>query len=86
MISSLSYLVYNWTTDDVVNWLVNYAHLPMYVENFRRNQFDGRMIPRFAEELTICIDFSSIRVFINSYADWLPTKNIIFLLLCKYVI
>ncbi|CAF1099606.1 unnamed protein product [Adineta ricciae] len=41
-------IVYNWTTDDVVNWLVNYAHLPMYVENFRRNQFDGRMIPRLA--------------------------------------
>jgi hypothetical protein len=40
-------LVYNWTTDNVVDWLVNYVHLPMYAENFRRNQFDGRMIPRF---------------------------------------
>ncbi|UJR33378.1 hypothetical protein I4U23_020826 [Adineta vaga] len=40
--------VYNWTTEDVVKWLINYAHLPMYVENFRRNQFDGRMIPRLA--------------------------------------
>ncbi|CAF0927732.1 unnamed protein product [Adineta steineri] len=40
--------VYNWTTDNVVDWLVNYAHLPQYVENFRRNQFDGRMIPRLA--------------------------------------
>ncbi|CAF0896732.1 unnamed protein product [Adineta steineri] len=40
--------VYNWTTDDVVNWLVNFAHLPMYVENFRRNQIDGRVIPRLA--------------------------------------
>ncbi|CAF2232553.1 unnamed protein product, partial [Rotaria magnacalcarata] len=37
--------VYNWTTDNVVDWLVNFAHLPQYVENFRRNQFDGRMIP-----------------------------------------
>lgn len=39
-------LVYNWTVDDVVKWLTEYAHLPMYVENFRRNQIDGRMIPR----------------------------------------
>jgi len=39
-------VVYNWTTDNVVDWLVNFVHLPQYVENFRRNQFDGRMIPR----------------------------------------
>ncbi|CAF0721856.1 unnamed protein product [Didymodactylos carnosus] len=40
--------VYNWTVDDVVDWLVNFVHLPMYVENFRRNQIDGRIIPRLA--------------------------------------
>jgi len=40
--------VYNWTTEHVVDWLVNHVHLPQYVENFRRNQFDGRMIPRLA--------------------------------------
>jgi hypothetical protein len=40
-------IVYNWTTDNVIDWLVNYVHLPMYIDNFRRNQFDGRMIPRF---------------------------------------
>ncbi|CAF0741682.1 unnamed protein product [Rotaria sordida] len=40
--------VYNWSTDDVVHWVVNYVHLPIYVENFRRNQIDGRMIPRIA--------------------------------------
>jgi hypothetical protein len=39
-------IVYNWTTEDVVKWLINYVHLPMYAESFRRNQFDGRMIPR----------------------------------------
>ncbi|CAF4511083.1 unnamed protein product, partial [Didymodactylos carnosus] len=36
--------VFNWTVDDVIDWLVNFVHLPMYVENFRRNQIDGRMI------------------------------------------
>ncbi|CAF1031135.1 unnamed protein product [Rotaria sordida] len=40
--------VYNWTNDDVINWLVNNVHLSMYVEYFRRNQIDGRTIPRLA--------------------------------------
>ncbi|CAF4105810.1 unnamed protein product, partial [Rotaria sp. Silwood2] len=40
--------VYNWSNDDVIHWLVNHVHLPIYVENFRRNQIDGRMIPRLA--------------------------------------
>jgi len=40
--------VYNWSTDDVIKWIVDYVHLPMYVENFRRNQIDGRMVPRIA--------------------------------------
>lgn len=44
-------LVYNWTTDHVIDWLVNHVHLPQYAENFRRNQFDGRMIPRFRHVL-----------------------------------
>ncbi|CAF1327685.1 unnamed protein product [Rotaria sp. Silwood1] len=40
--------VYNWTNDDVIHWLVNHVHLSIYVEYFRRNQIDGRMIPRLA--------------------------------------
>lgn len=40
--------VYNWTNDDVINWLVNEVHLVQYADNFRRNQIDGRMIPRLA--------------------------------------
>ena len=39
-------LVYNWTNDEVVQWLTNYVQTPIYAENFRRNQVDGRMIPR----------------------------------------
>ncbi|CAF0756162.1 unnamed protein product [Adineta ricciae] len=40
--------VYNWTNDDVVHWLVNHVQLSIYAEYFRRNQIDGRMIPRLA--------------------------------------
>ena len=39
-------LVYNWSNEEVIHWLVNHVHAPIYVENFRRNQIDGRMIPR----------------------------------------
>ena len=35
------------STDDVIKWIVDFVHLPMYVENFRRNQIDGRIIPRW---------------------------------------
>ena len=40
-------IVYNWTNDDVIHWLVHSVHLAIYVEYFRRNQIDGRMIPRY---------------------------------------
>ncbi|CAF2596650.1 unnamed protein product [Rotaria sp. Silwood2] len=40
--------VYNWSNDDVIHWVVNHVHLSIYVEYFRRNQIDGRMIPRLA--------------------------------------
>ncbi|CAF1159111.1 unnamed protein product [Adineta steineri] len=40
--------VYNWSNDDVINWVANHVHLSIYVEYFRRNQIDGRMIPRLA--------------------------------------
>ncbi|CAF2070722.1 unnamed protein product [Rotaria magnacalcarata] len=40
--------VYNWTNDEVIRWVVNHVHLSAYVEYFRRNQIDGRMIPRLA--------------------------------------
>lgn len=46
LMRAIAFLVHNWTTEDVVHWLVNHVNLPMYVDNFRRNQFDGRMIPR----------------------------------------
>lgn len=46
LLKSISFLVYNWTNDVVIDWLVNEVRLPQYADNFRRNQVDGRMIPR----------------------------------------
>ncbi|KAG8453148.1 hypothetical protein GDO86_004826 [Hymenochirus boettgeri] len=40
--------VYNWTTDEVVQWLITYVELPQYEETFRKLQLSGRDMPRLA--------------------------------------
>ncbi|XP_051522398.1 stromal interaction molecule 1-like isoform X3 [Myxocyprinus asiaticus] len=40
--------VYNWTVDEVVDWLIGYVELPQYVEAFRRMNFNGTSMPRLA--------------------------------------
>ena len=38
--------VYNWTVDEVIAWLVSEVELPQYVDTFRVNAIDGRVLPR----------------------------------------
>ncbi|KAJ7320199.1 hypothetical protein JRQ81_019710 [Phrynocephalus forsythii] len=38
--------VYNWTVDEVVQWLINYVELPQYEETFRKLQLTGHAMPR----------------------------------------
>ncbi|XP_072256045.1 stromal interaction molecule 1 isoform X1 [Pyxicephalus adspersus] len=40
--------VYNWTVDEVVEWLKNYVELPQYEETFRKLELSGRDMPRLA--------------------------------------
>ncbi|XP_036392160.1 stromal interaction molecule 1-like isoform X1 [Megalops cyprinoides] len=40
--------VYNWTVDEVVEWLITYVELPQYVEAFRKMNFNGSAMPRLA--------------------------------------
>ncbi|XP_051963243.1 stromal interaction molecule 1-like isoform X1 [Xyrauchen texanus] len=40
--------VYNWTVDEVVDWLIGYVELPQYVEAFRKMNFNGTSMPRLA--------------------------------------
>ncbi|XP_067322502.1 stromal interaction molecule 1 isoform X3 [Anolis sagrei] len=40
--------VYNWTVDEVVQWLITYVELPQYEETFRRLQLTGHAMPRLA--------------------------------------
>ncbi|XP_041437083.1 stromal interaction molecule 1 L homeolog isoform X12 [Xenopus laevis] len=40
--------VYNWTVDEVAQWLITYVELPQYEETFRKLQLSGRDMPRLA--------------------------------------
>ncbi|KAM8976154.1 stromal interaction molecule 1 isoform 2-T2 [Pelodytes ibericus] len=40
--------VYNWTVDEVVQWLITYVELPQYEETFRKLHLSGRDMPRLA--------------------------------------
>ncbi|XP_036420399.1 stromal interaction molecule 1a isoform X1 [Colossoma macropomum] len=40
--------VYNWTVDEVVEWLEAYVELPQYVETFRKMNLNGTAMPRLA--------------------------------------
>ncbi len=42
------YAVFNWTTEDVVEWLEAYVELPQYSAAFRRNEITGRQLPHLA--------------------------------------
>ncbi|XP_037052673.1 stromal interaction molecule 1 isoform X2 [Peromyscus leucopus] len=40
--------VYNWTVDEVIQWLITYVELPQYEETFRKLQLTGHAMPRLA--------------------------------------
>nr|XP_019963993.1 PREDICTED: stromal interaction molecule 1-like [Paralichthys olivaceus] len=43
--------VYNWTVQQVENWLLISVELPQYTETFRRHQLDGKSLPSQAEKI-----------------------------------
>ncbi|XP_041360091.1 stromal interaction molecule homolog isoform X2 [Gigantopelta aegis] len=40
--------VFNWTVDDVLEWLENHVELPQYIDIFVANGVDGSFLPRLA--------------------------------------
>jgi hypothetical protein len=42
--------VYNWTVDEVIQWLITYVELPQYEETFRKLQLTGHAMPRLEIE------------------------------------
>lgn len=42
--------VYAWSTDETVDWLVNFVELPQHSELFYENSINGTMLPRLATD------------------------------------
>ena len=47
VIFDLDISVYNWTVEDVSEWLVIHVELAQYVQTFKNGNIDGKMLPRW---------------------------------------
>uniref|UniRef100_A0A3B4VPM7 Stromal interaction molecule 1b n=1 Tax=Seriola dumerili TaxID=41447 RepID=A0A3B4VPM7_SERDU len=65
--------VYNWTVEQVVDWLVVSVELPQYSETFRRLQLDGRALPRLAVKNTT-LTLSVLKILDRSHSQKLQLK------------
>ncbi|XP_076002547.1 stromal interaction molecule 1a isoform X4 [Genypterus blacodes] len=65
--------VYNWTVDEVVEWLITYVELPQYVEAFRKLHFNGSVMPRLAiKNVTLAV--SILKILDRSHVQKLQLK------------
>ncbi|XP_036005453.1 stromal interaction molecule 1a isoform X3 [Fundulus heteroclitus] len=65
--------VYNWTVDEVVEWLVAYVELPQYVETFRKLAFNGSVMPRLAVK-NATLTVSIMKILDRSHVQKLQLK------------
>ncbi|XP_054470067.1 stromal interaction molecule 1a isoform X2 [Anoplopoma fimbria] len=67
--------VYNWTMDEVVEWLITYVELPQYVEAFRKMSFNGSVMPRLAVKNTT-LTLSILKILDRSHVQKLQLKSL----------
>ncbi|KAL3057602.1 hypothetical protein OYC64_007963 [Pagothenia borchgrevinki] len=67
--------VYNWTLDEVVEWLITYVELPQYVEAFRKMNFNGSVMPRLAVKNT-SLTLSVLKILDRSHVQKLQLKSL----------
>ncbi|XP_054481184.1 stromal interaction molecule 1b [Anoplopoma fimbria] len=65
--------VYNWTVEQVVDWLLTSVELPQYTETFRKHQLDGKALPRLAVKNTT-LTASVLKILDRSHAQKLQLK------------
>ncbi|KAM8741754.1 stromal interaction molecule 1b isoform 2-T2 [Acanthopagrus schlegelii] len=65
--------VYNWTVQQVEDWLVNSVELPQYTETFRKHQLDGKALPRLAVKNTT-LTVTVLKILDRSHAQKLQLK------------
>ncbi|KAI5099355.1 stromal interaction molecule 1 precursor, partial [Silurus meridionalis] len=65
--------VYNWTVDEVVDWLEAYVELSQYAEAFRKMNFNGTSMPRLAmKNSTLMV--SVLKILDRSHSQKLQLK------------
>ncbi|GLD53470.1 stromal interaction molecule 1 isoform X2 [Lates japonicus] len=67
--------VYNWTVDQVVEWLITYVELPQYVDAFRKMNFNGSAMPRLAVKNTT-LTLSILKILDRSHVQKLQLKSL----------
>ncbi|XP_077421936.1 stromal interaction molecule 1a isoform X2 [Vanacampus margaritifer] len=67
--------VYNWTVDEVVEWLISYVELPQYVEAFRKMSFNGSAMPRLAVKNTT-LTHAILKILDRSHVQKLQLKSL----------
>ncbi|XP_019721090.1 stromal interaction molecule 1-like isoform X1 [Hippocampus comes] len=67
--------VYNWTVDEVVQWLITYVELPQYVEAFRKMSFNGSAMPRLAVKNTT-LTHAILKILDRSHVQKLQLKSL----------
>ncbi|XP_008276303.1 stromal interaction molecule 1b isoform X1 [Stegastes partitus] len=65
--------VYNWTLEQVVDWLHISVELPQYAEAFRKHQLDGKALPRLAVK-NATLTVSLLKIVDRSHAQKLQLK------------
>ncbi|AWO99597.1 putative stromal interaction molecule 1-like [Scophthalmus maximus] len=65
--------VYNWTVQQVEDWLLVSVELPQYTETFRRHQLDGKSLPRLAVKNTT-LTMSVLKIVDRSHCQKLQLK------------
>ncbi|XP_060792226.1 stromal interaction molecule 1b isoform X2 [Neoarius graeffei] len=64
---------YNWTLEQVEEWLINYVELPQYVDSFRKNEINGQALPRLAVK-NATLTLSVLKILDRSHAQKLQLK------------
>uniref|UniRef100_A0A8C5FDC2 Stromal interaction molecule 1a n=1 Tax=Gadus morhua TaxID=8049 RepID=A0A8C5FDC2_GADMO len=67
--------VYNWTLDEVVEWLITCVELPQYVEVFRKMQFNGSVMPRLAVK-NATLTLAVLKMLDRSHVQKLQLKSL----------
>ncbi|KAK5616668.1 Stromal interaction molecule 1 [Crenichthys baileyi] len=65
--------VFNWTLDEVVEWLITYVELPQYVDTFRKLAFNGSVMPRLAVK-NATLTVSILKILDRSHVQKLQLK------------